>query len=1046
MINEEYVEKVIKVLERQDLEVLHQPINILDRDIGEANYFQLLKIKGIARFKTKEKSQAGRYLTEDVITGLYGQKSSFAYLILGEKRKVNIYLCVIGAPTNLSSMSDTLQSSLRSAFPNIDLQVMEELAKSQVVDKIGNSKYFGMMTGFPTAKIGSEEFGVEQIERLLRGLYGEEYGYMVIAKPIPENAINDSFSKLAKEIKDKSSKIKKTSAPRGTILGEEILNRDWKYYIDILEGLLERFQVGKSQGVWKVATYFFSENSDSFNKMKMLLKSIFTGEKSFPQTIRTLELSQGERIGANFSHINTPTGLKPDIFGEPYRYKFLTVLNSKDLSTLVHLPKEEMPGYNVRTVARFGVDIPTRRSQSTVSIGEVVDRGTSIGNQYRLQIDDLVKHGLIVGVTGSGKTNTLLYILMQLWRDTQVPFLVIESAKSEYRRLMFTEEFKDIIRVFTLGNENISPFRLNPFEILEGVSVQTHVDGLKSVFYASFILYGPMPYILEQCIHEVYEDKGWDLSTGKNILSEYPDLMASGELYPTLTDLYNKIDEVVLGIGYAEELSMDIRAALRTRVNSLRIGGKGEMLDTKLSIPMEEILSNPTVLELKSIGDDEEKAFIIGLLLMRLYEYRELQNRLNPSTEERLKHITVLEEAHRLLKNIPLESSNLEAANTKGKAVETFCNIISEVRAYGEGILIADQVPAKLAPDAIKNTNLKIMHRIVARDDRDIMGDTMNLTEDQRIYTAVLDKGYACIYAEGLDESVMLKVPKFSYASMRDDAEESVMLGMRKFRDQNSKVFTKFLGCKFCHSQCKFDGTAENLLSETDILLPFYSIVLNIVDNHKKITECYAHFSERLEDALNRSSLRDEERRDIIWCCLVHLIELYWQKKRILYDLPLERALLMKEDLVGILHGLCVNNRAHIGLEQRFIHFQDSYKDFFSQEYGAFPECTICKNKCLYASEVKLLLDETSLNTQFDTIVRDEELGGDVFREALLLLSRKASSILVSEASPDVLDGIGLCYLVQKFQGMNIPAHSILNIFGGKEESKYGEGTSQATE
>ena len=298
---------------------------------------------------------------------------------------------------------------------------------------------------------------------------------------------------------------------------------------------------------------------------------------------------------------------------------------------------EEYPGYEVVDHARF--DVYHRPiSETKIEVGEISDQGFTLDTKYYLKLIDLTKHALVVGTTGSGKTNTIFFLLRQL-QENGIPFIVIEPVKSEYRKLLHDETFSNVVRIFTLGENNISPLRLNPFEILPGVNVQTHIDILRSLFNASFVMYSPVPYVLDRCLHEIYEDKGWDLSTNINARGTHVNSM------PTLTDLYSKVDDVVDRLGYEVRLSMDIKASLKTRINSLRIGSKGLMLDTRKSVPLSFLLERPTILELQYVGDDEEKAFVMGLLFSSVYESYISQG-FNEETS--LKHITVIEEAHRL--------------------------------------------------------------------------------------------------------------------------------------------------------------------------------------------------------------------------------------------------------------------------------------------------------------------------------------------------------------------------------------------------------------
>ena len=222
---------------------------------------------------------------------------------------------------------------------------------------------------------------------------------------------------------------------------------------------------------------------------------------------------------------------------------------------------------------------------------------------------------------------------------------------------------------------------------------------------------------------------------------------------PTLQDLYNKIEPIVKRKAYAQEQTMNIQAALMARLSSLLTGSKGLMLNTPRSTPLAELLKQPVVLELKNIGDDDEKCFIMGLILASIYQY--LEN--NGNIGSNLKHVLLIEEAHRLLRRTP-EFVSPEIGNSRGKAVETFTNVISEIREYGEGVIIVDQIPSKLTPDVVKNTNIKIVHRTLAKDDREYVGSTMNLTEQQDKELSILEVGRAVIHREGMDKAFLVQI------------------------------------------------------------------------------------------------------------------------------------------------------------------------------------------------------------------------------------------------------------------------------------------------
>jgi len=265
-------------------------------------------------------------------------------------------------------------------------------------------------------------------------------------------------------------------------------------------------------------------------------------------------------------------------------------------------------------------------------------------------------------------------------------------------------------------------------------------------------MWSPLPQILEQCLHEVYRDRGWDTVTNTNV--RLPQGAEPASAFPTMTELAQKVDIYTSTLGYDDRVRADLRAALLTRVKGLRIGGKGAMFDCGRSFPMKYLLEQPVILELQNLGDDDDKAFFMALLFIRLVEFR----RAYGVTQNGLRHLLVIEEAHRLLTNAT-RSASQEQADPKGKAVETFANLISEIRAYGQGLAVIDQVPTKLAPDVIKNTNLKIAHRIVADDDRTLLAGAMAMNEEQRAALAILGVGKAAVFEEGEDAPLLLAIP-----------------------------------------------------------------------------------------------------------------------------------------------------------------------------------------------------------------------------------------------------------------------------------------------
>jgi DNA helicase HerA-like ATPase len=521
-----------------------------------------------------------------------------------------------------------------------------------------------------------------------------------------------------------------------TVTKEEIDSAAEEYDL-LLETHLERFAEAESEGLWQVFILVSATEESYLELASDMFISLFCSSSAEPFLKK--------RVKGTFNPFlrikNKPTHGSHPIYDDSPEYT--NILTSSELSLLIRLPEEDHNGYEITHIPSFSKK--ELKFNEGIYLGNILDGNTLTDIDFSIDHEIIKKHILISGITGSGKTSTVFTILKKVNR----PFLVIEPAKSEYRAL--GNAIKDL-KIYTLGKENLSPFRFNPFKFGRSTDVQHHIDNLKVIFNASFTMYASMPNILEQCLNNIYKKKGWSFITSENIYysgEEIPD-----ECYPTLEDLYYEIDDYIKELGYAAEQTQNIRAALLTRIKSLLTGGKGFMLNTTESIDMQELLSSPAVLELEGIADDEEKALITGIILVNVYEY--LKSTVT-GYNNALKHLIVIEEAHRLFTNVSTQQ-NQEIANIRGKAVENLSNILCEVRAYGEGILVVDQIPAKLSPDIIKNTNTKIAHRLVSKDDSQCISNSLSITEDEGTYLNKLKTGNALIYSAEMEKPALLKI------------------------------------------------------------------------------------------------------------------------------------------------------------------------------------------------------------------------------------------------------------------------------------------------
>jgi hypothetical protein len=1007
-------QQIIDTLERHHLDRVRPPVVPL---WGQAQNTRWLRILGLARFwKTETSDTLERWTDyaqhmEDLIIGCNGQKMGIAYAILSGRGGVRIYLGLQGPNAEI-----LLPAALRGTFPGVRLRgnFDDELAIA-----LRDSPIFawqGRLTGVPTLKAGGEDAqqrplpSTQQIERLIRGLAGEDWGYLVLAQPLDEAQVLQMTTQGLTTIREVSGQVKRTVQTAQGVTGE-YTDRTAQYCVELLERQLARLDQGKAAGMWRVEVYLGAPQEATLSRACALARSTFSGSNSRPEPIRTFRCAGKQMPGQ----------------ADP----FVTLLNSRELATLIQLPREEFPGYAVPEYARFDVDLPEPGvADRAVPVGKVLDGDVPTGGWYVVDRHDFAKHGLIVGVTGSGKTNTLFHLLDKLWAGgSGVPFLVIEPAKTEYRDLLSAPGFEHL-RVFTLGDETVAPFRLNPFEfeIVDAehrIHVQTHVDFLKSVFNAAFILYAPMPYVLEACLHEVYQDKGWDLTTGLN--RRVPPVHRGKEsqwpVFPTLSDLYRKIDEVADRLGYEERIQMDVKAGLKARIGSLRLGGKGLMLDVPHSLPMKDLLSQPTVLELERMGNDDEKAFVIGLILTRLYECRIVQARLSDRLPP-LQHVTVFEEAHHLLKNVPTEVGT-EEANTKGQAVETFANMLSEIRAYGQGVLIAEQIPTKLASDAIKNTNLKVLHRIVAADDREVMGRAMNLDEAQSRFVTALKTGQAAVYAEGADRPYLVALPDFKGRAVRARVKDAqvrqamaAVLGAPMYDPWRG--LGRFLSVLGPVAGDPHDSRLRDLgldmVAHDQFLERFRRYTLSLLEDPRQAV----YGLMELLQLVRQIKLRADEEKPVLLRVLFAGLDEWFDNRGRQYGWYYNVVEALRDDLAAVLADVVAryDNQQTVldalaaEAATRLAGFIASYHQQCARNVGPFVGCIYCAARCVYRYDVAPFIADKALQREFMAIVQSVKDDQEMWQQ-LADASRQVAERLLIGASPDALRNVALCNTAQ---------------------------------
>ncbi|MFG1919170.1 ATP-binding protein [Micromonospora sp. NPDC048898] len=430
------------------------------------------------------------------------------------------------------------------------------------------------------------------------------------------------------------------------------------------------------------------------------------------------------------------------------------------LVALTRPPRREVSGIRVTEPHRFDVTPerpPTGPAAGSLLLGHVLDTAYARVGGLEVSTESLNRHTFVCGATGSGKSWTVRHLLTEVTR-LGLPWLVIEPAKAEYRRMASRLRSlggdHDVV-VIRPGDPAVPPAGFNPLvpaavHTAAGTPrrfpLQTHLDLMRALFLTAFEPHEPFPQILSAALTRSYADLGWDLVVGT------PTRDGARPRYPTLADLQRVATEVVAGLGYGREMAADVHGFITTRLSSLRLGTTGRFFQGGHPLDFERLLRSRVVFEIEDVGDDADKAFLMGALLIQLTEHLRLLRGDNTANE--LQHLTVIEEAHRLLRRPEGDKAGVAA-----KGVEMFAALLAEVRAYGEALVVVEQIPSKLIPDVIKNTAVKVVHRLPAEDDRRSVGATMNLDRDQTRSVVSLNSGESAVFTDGMDRPVLVAIP-----------------------------------------------------------------------------------------------------------------------------------------------------------------------------------------------------------------------------------------------------------------------------------------------
>lgn len=656
----------------------------------------------------------------------------------------------------------------------------------------------------------------------------------------------------------------------GAAVSFDIMNRKAKEILDYIdEVLLEKIKIGYTKGLFKTTVYCLAENPSLGNRLKNGIQGLFQSKSSSFSPLIYCKLNsdfvpfiKSYQQGIYNSRVLAENNIteRYSLMGLPIcdnKIELATYLTADEISLIAGLPQKEVPGLQVCENVDFGLNFDHKLSSSEISLGYIIQNGKELKSiKYSLDKSILNKHIFIAGTTGSGKTTTCHKILSQ----SKLPFLVIEPIKSEYRILH--DSFKGNIEIFTVGDEKTAPFRINPFELTEGEMVSTHADMLTATFTSAFPMEGSMPQIIEEAIYKCYKDKNFS-----TVDIERPDNCD----FPILADFVKALSEIVKEKKFSERLGQDYIGTLVSRFSNLLIGSKGLILNCHKTTSFSELLRKNVVLELENVASREDKSLLMGIILMRLNEEIKLLHK----KDTNFRHITLVEEAHRLL-------SKVEYGDTGNKknAVGTFCDMLAEVRKYGESLIIVDQSPGKLASDVIKNTNTKIIHKLSDEEDQAIAASSTLMDDKQKKFLVTLSPGEAVLFSEGNRKPILIHVERETNTTGKEISNNEIIELFKRNHFEEYAVISIFNGTfKLFIKQLKNDIASGNI--QPKIIEDFCSKIVKEANNNKTIIDALI---QKQSDLMTGNILVDKSSIDFFTRWLKNSLSAGDEKKALFQD------------------------------------------------------------------------------------------------------------------------------------------------------------------